>query len=53
LLHRASSEIQKLEKAKKRDQVNMDNLQSNLGDLEDEKKLKEKEINLGYLAKLD
>jgi hypothetical protein len=44
LLHRASSEIQKLEKAKKRDQVNMDNLQSNLGDLEDEKKLKEKEI---------
>jgi len=45
LLHKASKEIQKLEQAKKHDQINMDNLQSTLGDEENSKKLLEEEIN--------
>ena len=44
LLHKASIEIQKLERAKKSDQVNMDNIQSELGDEKASKKLIEEEI---------
>jgi hypothetical protein len=44
LLHKASIEIQKLERAKKQDQVNMDNIQSELADKRASKRVIEENI---------
>jgi hypothetical protein len=44
LLHKASIEIQKLEHAKKQDQVNMDNIQSELADKKSSKRVIEENI---------